>query len=531
MCVIFLKEENMKSWILGLKKAGKLLALVGLAIFMVLPLLASAPAIANWQMSGQSLLNLRFQPLEFTISQNNAAKLKVSFKVPNNGGGDVSATPSVSDGNLYFPDWAGNLYSVNAVSGAVNWQVQLSNVTGIPNTVARSTPTVSGNSLIVGTLNQGWLLSFNRLTGQLQWKSQLDSHPFAVLTQSPVIYNSVIYIGVASSEEGVAADPSYPCCTFRGSFLAVDLNTGSILWKTYTVPDNGGVTGGYSGNAVWGSTASIDPVRNLVYIGTGNNYTVPAGVASGTTSIDPTDYTDAILALNLTTGQVVWADPLLGLTSDAWNVACFATSQPGLTNCPNPAGPDFDFGQGPMHIITVVNGKLKDLIVDGQKSGKFWALDADTGAVVWMTDTGFGSTLGGMEWGSASDLQRIYVANAAGGFWAALDPATGAYVWKTFDPNPPSPGFFVKDIGALSVANGVVYAGSLGGGPGVGATNPTMFALNAKTGQILWSFASGGSVASGPAIANGVVYWGTGYSRFGIGAGAGSSILYAFKVK
>ena len=80
----------------------------------------------------------------------------------------------------------------------------------------------------------------------------------------------------------------------------------------------------------------------------------------------------------------------------------------------------------------------------------------------------------------------------------------------------------------MSVANGVVYAGSLGGGATTGATAPTMFALDAATGGILWSYASGSSVASGPAIVNGVVYWGTGYGHFGIGAPARSHDFYAF---
>ena len=97
--------------------------------------------------------------------------------------------------------------------------------------------------MIVATQTQ-YLLALNRLNGQLLWKTQLDSHPLAVLTQSPVVFNGVIYTGVSSVEEAAAANPAYPCCTFRGSFMAVNANTGQILWKTYTTPDNGGVPGG-----------------------------------------------------------------------------------------------------------------------------------------------------------------------------------------------------------------------------------------------------------------------------------------------
>jgi polyvinyl alcohol dehydrogenase (cytochrome) len=83
----------------------------------------------------------------------------------------------------------------------------------------------------------------------------------------------------------------------------------------------------------------------------------------------------------------------------------------------------------------------------------------------------------------------------------------------------------------VSVANGVVYAGSLSSGPGMNPADPTMFALNAQTGQILWSFASGSSVGSGPAIVDGTVYWGTGYARIGIGSAATTHNFYAFRSK
>ena len=293
-----------------------------------------------------------------------------------------------------------------------------------------------------------------------------------------------------------------------------------------TVPDNGGTTGGYSGGAVWGSTPAVDPSRKLVYITTGNNYTVPADVAAGTSALDPTDYVDSILALDLNTGRVVWSRLHLGLSADTWNVACFYDA-PGTANCPDPAGPDYDLGQGAMEVSAAAYGGTQDLVIAGQKSGKLWALNADTGATVWMYDSGVGSPLGGMEWGSATDGKTVYFANAAGGFWGAVDIATGNLKWKTTDPTWTGTGD-QNDNAAVSVANGVVYAGSLGGGRTSGATSNTMNALDAATGRILWSFASGSSVASGPAIVNGVVYWGAGYGRFGLGAAAGAHNFYAF---
>ena len=521
----------MRTILIASWKFGKRAVPIAIIAVLALSLIAASNNIV-WLQAGQGRANWHSQPLETTISSQNVANLTVKW---DNAGGDVSATPSVSDGVVYYPDYNGNLYAVNATSGAVIWQDTLSSfftpedvITGTA--FSRTTPTIDGNVLYVGLQNNGWLLAISRNKGNLLWKTRLDKHPAASITQSPAGYNGVLFVGMSSQEEGFATNPNYPCCSFRGSLSAVDEKTGQVLWKTYTTPENGGLTNGYSGNAVWGSTPVVDTSRGLVYITTGNNYTVPADVAAGTTPLDPTDYVDSILALDLNSGKVVWAAPHLGLSSDTWTVPCLY-SQPGTANCPDPAGPDYDFGQGVMEVSRTVNGMNQDLVIAGQKSGKLWALDAGTGQVAWMYDSGVGYSLGGMEWGSATDGKTVFFANAIGGFWGAVDIATGELKWKTSDPNLPGPTFYANDIGGVSYANGVVYVGSLGGGKNLTPTSPTMFALDASTGKILWQYASGSSVASSPAIVNGVVYWGTGYARLDQGVGAGTNDFYAFSLK
>ena len=69
----------------------------------------------------------------------------------------------------------------------------------------------------------------------------------------------------------------------------------------------------------------------------------------------------------------------------------------------------------------------------------------------------------------------------------------------------------------MSVANGVLYAPSYSG---------NFHALDSATGKILWSFQSGGSVIDGPSIANGVLYWGSGYKK--IMPGTPNNKVYAF---
>jgi len=316
-----------------------------------------------------------------------------------------------------------------------------------------------------------------------------------VITASPVVANGIVYVGMTSNEEFAASNSSYACCSVSGSVVAVVIAaTPQVLWRQLTVPQ------GYSGGAVWGSNPVVDEARGIVYVGTGNNYSHPTDAAASSnpnlnykacieaggteaSCLSPDNHADSILALDMNTGKIKWATRLMQWDqpyvagSDDWNTAClppaFGLSGP---NCPaplpsaqnpmQPTGPDFDFGSAPNEITyQPAKGPPKTIIGAGQKSGIYYALDPDTGAVLWATPVGPGSSLGGMEWGSATDGKRIYVAIAnlfgipygggSAGSWAALDPATGAILWQKADPNG------AMDLGPVAVANGVVYASSM----------------------------------------------------------------------
>jgi polyvinyl alcohol dehydrogenase (cytochrome) len=501
----------------------------------------AAPGGAQWNSAGGDLQNTRSQPSESKLTVNNIASLTQKWAFTT--GGDVSATPAVDGNAVYVPDWAGNLYAVNRQTGQQIWKVSISAASGVPFDKARATPAVSDDKVIVGTQGSifapgggpgGKLLAFNKFTGALVWSTTLDPHAAAIVTQSATIYNGRVYVGVASLEEALAALVSGYQLSFRGSMLALDLNTGAILWKTSVIPP------GYTGNAIWGSSPSIDPKRGQLYIATGNNYSVPDDVldcvrAAGddpvakAACLPADDHFDSILALDLVTGAIRWATR--AIPYDAWTVDCIPFFGDGDL-CPDPAGPDYDFGQAPQlfTVKPIGNGKPMDLVGDGQKSGQYWALNPDTGAVVWVTQTGPGGTAGGLQWGSAVDGKRVYTANAnsnfipwtlpdgtvtVNGVWSGLDAVTGAVLWQT---TPPHGG---GTSGPVTTANGIVFGCSL---------DPSgyMYALNGATGAVLWEFPSGGSCLSGAAISNGTVYWGSGYSNFGFGTP--NNKLYAFSL-
>ena len=512
------------------------------------------PPPADWPMFGQNPANTATNVTETAISNKSVGALKTKWTFTT--GGDVSARAAVVNGIAYFPDWGGNIWAVDANSGKLAWGHKLSDYGLAAGTVSRTSPAVANGIVYIGTQYvtsgpTGWLLAINASTGALVWKIQPDtSNPFPVITASPVVAAGNVYVGMTSNEEYVAADPNYPCCSVRGSVVAVNASNGAILWQTFTVP------AGYSGGNVWGSNPVVDVARGKVYVGTGNNYSVPNDpayasciTAGGTRAAcqSPNNNADSILALDMFSGTVKWATRLetwgqqftqgVADGSDFWNTACggFFGSP---VNCPPNPGPDYDFGSAPNEITYQSSSGPKTIIGAGQKSGIYYALDPDTGAELWHTQVGPGSSLGGLEWGSASDGVRIYVAicnlfgipYAAGnaGSWAALDPATGKILWQVADPNGSI------DLGPMAVANGVVYAPSMAapsifsGLPPDPPSTPSMFALDASNGNILWKFAAGSSVNAGATIVNGIVYWGAGYSHLGIPDYTANNKFYAF---
>ena len=143
-----------------------------------------------------------------------------------------------------------------------------------------------------------------RPPAQQIWKVHVDDHASAKITGAPKVFEGRVYVPVASGEEGAGPNRNYACCTFRGSVVALDAATGKQVWKTYTIAEepkpvgknaNGVQRFAPAGGGVWNSP-TIDPARHALYIGTGDAYTEPAA-----------DTTDAIMAMDLNTGKILWS--------------------------------------------------------------------------------------------------------------------------------------------------------------------------------------------------------------------------------
>ncbi|WP_372349329.1 PQQ-binding-like beta-propeller repeat protein [Streptomyces sp. KL116D] len=486
----------------------------------------SVPVKSEWVSAGQNNHNTRHAATERTIGPRNVGRLAPKWTFTTEG--DVSATPTVVGGTVYVPDWGGKLWAIDADSGKEVWSHSIAEYDGVEGHMSRTSPAYWKGDLFLGTgtltttaLKSAYLISVDARTGEKNWMTKVDEDPTTVITSSPTVDDGVIYVGTSSKASTLHDEP-----TFRGSLMALDARSGKILWKTYTIPK------GYTGASVWGSQPVVDHKTGLVFVGTGNNYTSPPGVCLNPKQTDCTppaddDHFDSVLAFDLKTGRIKWAHHTL--TADTWMM--YMQNQ----------APDFDFGSAPNLYTTEIDGKPKRLLGIGQKSGVYYALEPATGKVVWETQVGPGGPLGGIQWGSATDGKRIYVGIGNGahlpwtikaadgtkstvnsGFFAAVNAATGEIEWQTADPQGKE-GQWLDDS-FITHANGVMYAGSSA------PSGTNMYALDEKTGKILWDFASGGSVFGGAAVVDGSVYWGSGYyiSNVGEGLSGHNNKLYRF---
>ncbi len=400
------------------------------------------------------------------VAEDAVERLQPLWAVEMPGANRLRSQPMFAAGLLYVGGHGGGVHALDQLTGCEAWHFQTVGEvrTGISIDPWDSNDSNAEPRIYFGD-TIGNVYAVDAKSGQLIWRDRADGHPNATITGAPTLHGEVLYVPVSSLEVQLAVDPTYECCTGRGSVVAYDVVSGQRLWKTYTIPDapivqsvNAAGTDMYgpSGSTVWNSP-TIDAARNQLYVGTGENMSSPADHTS-----------DAIFAIDLSSGKVNWI--YQALAGDAWNTAC-DTRTP--QSCPEEDGPDFDFGAGTL-LTTTDSGR--ELVVGGQKSGDVHALDPETGELVWTTRVGRGGIQGGVHFGMAANNGKIFVPISDGPDGReysmparpglhALDAATGEILWYSPAPNVCNGrNFCDPGIGqAISVISGKIFAGGMDG--------------------------------------------------------------------
>ncbi len=397
--------------------------------------------------------------------------------------------------------------------------------------------------ILVGDMG-AYIHMIDATNGKELWSSHMGLFPQSVSTATPVLVGDKVIAPSSQYEIMMAAQNAYECCKIHGGVVALDAMTGKRVWEGHTMEDakpirdrgDGKMLWGPAGAPIWNSP-SIDLKRNRLYVGTGEANSETAH-----------KNTDALMSFDLATGKILWSHQ--ATADDVFNVGCGPNGGP-LNCAKKTVFRDVDFGASTI-LATRPDGK--DIVVAGQKSGTVWALNPDTGEVVWKTHIGTGGPNGGIHWGIAVDDTHVYApisypgrsipdqevpADLKPGLYA-VNLADGAIDWK-FEVKADCTDARKKFVprcnslfglsGAPTVIGDHVIAGGLDG---------RVYVVERKTGKLVaqWDTAqdfetvngikaNGASVDNASIVAvNGLVLVNSGYGLFGQGAG---NVLIAYK--
>ncbi len=482
----------------------------------------------NWLSYSGNSNSQRYSTLD-QITRANAKTLEMQWVYQARSLEKFEATPLVVDGIMYVTEAPNNVIAMDAKTGTIFWVYEYrpsGDARPCCGAVNRGVA-ILGDQLFMGTID-GHLLAIDAKGGRPNWNIKIgDAKAGYSITQAPLVVKDKVLIGVAGAEYGI-----------RGFIAAYDAATGKEVWRFNTIPGPGepghetwtGDSWQHGGGSTW-VTGSYDPALNTVYWGVGN----PGADWNADNRKGDNLYSDCALALDPDTGKLKWYFQFT--PHDEY---------------------DYDAVQIPVLVDANWKGSPRKMMMWANRNGFFYVLDRTNGKFLYGTPftkqtwavgldengrpiraansspTPQGTMIypgvqGGTNWYSPSYSPKTglfyistwvdYYMNLAkmpaeftegqrytGGAprspvptllrgpintWTtengsgevlAVDPNTGEKKWE----------FKMTDVtgsGILTTASDVVFSGGREG---------YFYALDARTGAMLWKAALGGQIASGP---------------------------------
>ena len=447
----------------------------------------------NWMTYWGSYDGHHFSTLD-QINTANVGSLTARWVAPLIGESILESVPLVVDGVMYVSGSPGEVYALDARTGAQLWSFRRKQDIKNPyqiNPFNRGVAVLDGR-VFFGTLDDN-LIALDAHTGHELWEKRLaDTMLGYTLTGAPLALNGKIIVGVAAGESGV-----------QPWLEAFDPANGNKLWHFDIVPQPGdknfGTWAGDSwktgGTSSW-LTGSYDPETNTLIVGTGNP--VP-------------DYNPA-----LRKGDNLYSDCILGLDADTGKLKWY------YQNTPND-GHDWDSTQDMVLADQVIDGKPRKLVLHADRNGFFYVLDRTNGKFVFAKNYVRQTWNLGFDKDGKPKVDPKSIPNYAG---QVVFPATGGTNFEapSYDDGTKILYLTYADGPTLAISAPAVnepgkeYLGRGAGTlpPGTPAADQGIMALDTTSGTVKWKFPlTVGSLKTGVlATSGGLVFAATGEARF-----------------
>ncbi|MBV9624855.1 MAG: PQQ-binding-like beta-propeller repeat protein [Acidobacteria bacterium] len=467
-----------------------MLQLLLLSVF----LLETLAAAEDWPKYRHDLQNTGASG-ESTITTSNVTSLSLKWEFK--AAASITGEPAVATVNgthiVFFGDWSGNFYALNAVTGQKIWSFQIDKISGCTQIAQYSCKTIASSASVVNGIvyfgaHNAFVYALNAANGALVWKNQVANanQNYAVWT-SPAVYNGLVYVGLANAGDDA------PCNV--GQVMALNASTGARVWSFQTIDQSSCSTGICTGGGVWASPA-LDTTTKILYVGTGN-----PGVSCRPGTANATRYPDSILALNMSSGTLL-------------NYYQAIANDTG----------DRDFGSSP-----VLWQSHYDDYCKGTHYTRSWVAEANKNSYIYVLQTtasGISSNKSSVAFGSDGfvpsmalnhvatttqcNAQGQQIVQTRGVMYAASGQGSvGGHMYNPTQQSWSLP--TIADTWAVSVSyptpifsapsriTGVIF---------VGSHDHTFYAYDASTGAQLWSYTAAAPVDGSAAISNGRVYVG-----------------------
>ena len=234
------------------------------------PPMTDAATSPGWNGWGNGAANTRFAA-NAGLTAADLPRLKLKWAFGYAGVNAARAQPTIAGGRLFVASENGEAHALDPKTGCTYWtfRAQAGIRTGL--TVGPyKNASGSGQAVYFGDVRAN-AYAVDAQTGRQLWVRKVDEHPAASLTGAPAVSGGRVFVPVQGlNEEGQGGTGKYPCCTFRGSLVALDANTGAQLWKTYTVdapqPRGKNAAGiqmsGPAGGGIW-AAPTVDTKRGV----------------------------------------------------------------------------------------------------------------------------------------------------------------------------------------------------------------------------------------------------------------------------